>query len=237
MSQMVLTGQHIQVSVTAPQSAFVGELQGKGKRPPYLLPPRPRHNTRVPPFLHSASGLCSIVLLPHPRLTEQGAWAGGQEAAGQAAEGTSDLATLGSNQWVESQPSDWRLHGSGTWNKGGNTAGEVSTVSYTGLGLDRVLQEARTIREERNRSVRKFPEVFCQIQVRWQIKSSSWGPANQLPATDVSFQLLKSDTLTLFALLCHCKRRVQQSLLTALCETDVFLMSHRKIQQVECQWK
>lgn len=115
----------------------------KGKRPRYLLPLRPRHNTRVPPFLHSASGLCSIVLLPHPRLTEQGTWAGGQEAGYQAAESTPDVATLGNDQRAERQPSDWPLHGSGTWNKEGNTvnwqddghdggtAGEVSTASYT----------------------------------------------------------------------------------------------------------
>lgn len=89
----------------------------KSKRPLYLfqcllLPPR--HNSRVPPFLHSASGLCSIVLLPHSCLTEQGTGAGGPETGYWAAESTPDLARPGNTQWVQSQPSHWHLHGSVT---------------------------------------------------------------------------------------------------------------------------
>ena len=38
------------------------------------------HDAWVPPLLHFAPGLRSIVLLPHPRLAEERASAGGQHA-------------------------------------------------------------------------------------------------------------------------------------------------------------
>lgn len=90
-----------------------GKLCDKS-RPSYLLQhilPPLCHNSWVPPFFHSASGLCFIVFLPHSCVTEQGAGAGGQEAGYWVQESTPNLARPGNTQWIQSQPSHGHLHG------------------------------------------------------------------------------------------------------------------------------
>lgn len=80
----------------------------------YWLPP-PCLNSWVPPFLHSASSLWLIDLLPHSCLTEESPGARKKEVRRWAKESSSDMAGPHNTQWILSQPSDWPLHGPVTW--------------------------------------------------------------------------------------------------------------------------
>lgn len=93
------------------------EIPVMSERPSYFscwLPP-PRHNSWVPPFLHSASSLWLIGLLPLSCLAEERPGARKKEVRRRAKESSPDMAGPHNAQWIPSQPSDWPLHGPVTW--------------------------------------------------------------------------------------------------------------------------
>lgn len=81
----------------------------------HCLPLPSSHNSWVPPCLHFAPGLCSIVLLPDSSLAEHCPYVVGPETQHCATKSTPDLATVCDTQWVQSQLPHWYLHGSVTW--------------------------------------------------------------------------------------------------------------------------